>query len=352
MGIGPIQLLYFKFDSTEKLTGQIRKELTDLRGKGLIHLIDVLAVSKSADGTVSRESASDLSDTGAQRFGSAIKKALGLEDPDAMSNEEAMDLVGQSLGLSATDLSKLEAEIEPGEAGLVMLFEHAWAKPLREAVMNAGGKTVMQAFLSPDAVAMVGGEVNAVLKAQAAIEAADKVRAAAMLDAMVSMAGADRIAQLSAAKAAEAETAAALIEASAMEDAEQTIAAAELVKQAAMADTFDTVISAEAVKEEAEDEAAEAILLAAAIEDAAAEDVAETLEADELIKAAAAQDVEDTLAAADAIKAAAVAETLRVLIESGEIQDAAVADTMNTLAAAGVIKQAALNEANAAAADL
>lgn len=314
MAIGPIQIFYFKFDSADKLQGQIRTALTDLRGKGLIRLIDVYAVSKAADGTVNRESVTDLSAEGVQRFGTAIKKAMGLETPDAMSTEEALDLVGESLGLSATDISKLESEIEPGEAGLVLMFEHTWAIPLREAVKAGGGRTIMQAFMSPDAVAMVGGEVNAILKAQQAVEEAEKVRNAARLDALVSMAGAEQIAQLAAARAEEAVMTAELIEESAAEDVAETLAAAEMVKDAALQDAIGMAVEAESIKD-------------AAVDDAV-----------------------DTVVAADLIKQAAIADTLRVLYEAGQIEDAAMSQAIAALTTAGMIEAEAQQRAEEAAA--
>lgn len=314
MSVGPIQIFYFKFDSPDKLQGQIRTALTDLRGKGLIRLIDVYAVSKGTDGTVNRESATDLSVEGTQRFGTAIKKAMGLDTPDAMTGEEALDLVGESLGLSATDISKLEAEIQPGEAGLVLMFEHTWAIPLREAVKAGGGRTVMQAFLSPGAAAMVGGEVNAILKAQEAVEEAEKLRNAARLDALVSLAGAQQIAQLAAARAGEAVAAAELIEESAAEDVADTLAAAEMVKEAALQDAIGTAVEAEAIKD------------------------------------AAVTDAVDTVVAADLIKQAAVADTLRVLYQAGQIEDAAMSDAIAALAVAGMLEAEAQQRAEDAAA--
>lgn len=316
MAIGPIQIFYFKFDELKQVEGQpVRKAIADLRGKGLIRLIDVLFVRKELDGSVSRESATDLSEEGAQRFGGAIKKAMGLDAPDAMSTQEALDLVGQSLGLTATDLNKLESEIEPGQAGLVLMFEHTWAIPLREALKNVGGRAVMQAFLSPDAVAMVGGEVNAILKAQEAVEEAEKIRNAARLDALVSMAGAQQIAQLAAARADEAVASAELIEESAAEDVAETLAAAELVKEAALQDAIGTAVEAEEIKD-------------AAIMDAAV-----------------------TVVQADAIKRAAVADTLRVLYEAGQIQDEAMADALAALEVAGLIEAEARERAELAAGD-
>ena len=314
MAIGPIQIFYFKFDEVKKLENRpVRKAIADLRGKGLIRLIDVYFVSKELDGSVTRETASDLSDDGQARFGAAIKKAMGLDTPDDISQKDALDLVGQSLGLTATDLQKLETEIEPGQAGLVMMFEHTWAIPLREALKEAGGHTVMQAFLSPDAVAMIGGEVNAILKAQQAVEEAEKIRNAARIDALVSMAGAQQIAQLAAARAEEAVITAEIIEESAAEEAAAALSAAEMVRDAAMQDAISVAVEAEEIKE------------------------------------AAVEDVAVTLIEADAIKRAAVADTLRVLYEAGQIEDAAMAEAISALATAGMIEAEAQERAEAAA---
>ena len=350
MAIGPIQIFYFKFDEVKKLENRpVRKAIADLRGKGLIRLIDVYFVSKELDGTVTRETASDLSDDGQARFGAAIKKAMGLDTPDEMSQKDALDLVGQSLGLTATDLQKLETEIEPGQAGLVMMFEHTWAIPLREALKEAGGHTVMQAFLSPDAVAMIGGEVNAILKAQQAVEEAEKIRNAARIDALVSMAGAQQIAQLAAARAEEAVITAEIIEESAAEEAAAALAAAEMVRDAAMQDAISVAVEAEEIKDAAMEEAAEVVAEAELVEEEAEEEALEVLiEADE-IEEEAAIDVAVTLAEADAIKRAAVADTLRVLYEAGQIEDAAMAEAISALATAGMIEAEAQERAEAAA---
>ena len=61
-------------------------------------------------------------------FGSALKKMLGLEDLDALTDAQ---MVEESLGLSARDLPSLASSIAPGEAALVMLVVHVWVWPSR-----------------------------------------------------------------------------------------------------------------------------------------------------------------------------------------------------------------------------
>lgn len=193
MKIGPVQLLMIKFDTADRFTGAIRKEIADLRRRGLLRLLDLLFVAKTADGRVSTMTYSDLNDEQAVEFGSALKKMLGLEDLDALTDAQAFEMVEESLGLSARDLPSLAESIAPGEAALVMLVEHVWAGHLGGAISDSGGRMAMQAFLTRDALALVGGELAAIVEAERTIELAEAIRGAAMLDALLTVAEAEDI---------------------------------------------------------------------------------------------------------------------------------------------------------------
>ena len=47
---GPLQLLVVGFETTERFDGQIARELRDLRGRGLIQVVDARLLSRGADG--------------------------------------------------------------------------------------------------------------------------------------------------------------------------------------------------------------------------------------------------------------------------------------------------------------
>lgn len=191
MTMGPVQLLMIKFDTAERFTGAIRKEIADLRRRGLLRLLDLLFVAKTADGRLSTMSYSDLNDEQAAEFGSALKKMLGLEDMDALTGAQAFELVEDSLGLSAHDLPGLAESILPGEAALVLLVEHVWANRLRSAIDESGGRMAMQALLTRDVLALVGGELAAVVAAERTIDLAEAIRGAVMLDALLTVADAE-----------------------------------------------------------------------------------------------------------------------------------------------------------------
>ncbi|HYO89394.1 MAG TPA: hypothetical protein VER79_12145 [Candidatus Limnocylindrales bacterium] len=193
MTMGPVQLLLIKFDTADRFTGAIRKEIADLRRRGLLRLLDLLFVAKTADGRLSTMTYSDLNDEQAVEFGSALKKMLGLEDIEMLSDAQAFELVEESLGLSARDLPALAESIAPGEAALVLLVEHVWAGKLRGAIHQSGGRITMQALLTRDVLALVGGELAAVVEAERTIELAEAIRGAAMLDALLAVAEAEDI---------------------------------------------------------------------------------------------------------------------------------------------------------------
>src|SRR4051795_13370333 len=50
---GPLQLLVVRFETTERLHGEIARELQELRGRGLIRVLDARFLSRSADGELS-----------------------------------------------------------------------------------------------------------------------------------------------------------------------------------------------------------------------------------------------------------------------------------------------------------
>ena len=203
MMIGPVQLILIKFDMADRFAGSIRKEIADLRRRGLLRLLDLLFVAKTSDGRVSTMTYSDLNEAQEAEFGSAIKKMLGLEELDSLSGAQAFELVEESLGLSASDVGALAEAIEPGEAALVLLVEHVWAGKLRSAIQESGGRMAMQAFLTRDALALIGSELQAIVEAERTIELADGIRGAAMLDALMAFGEAQDIEEEAAALAAE-----------------------------------------------------------------------------------------------------------------------------------------------------
>ena len=217
--IGPIQLVVIGFPRDAQFRGEIIRELTELRGRGVVRLIDALFVRKDDQGRISstmRES--DVTLEQREMLGAVAGGLLGYiaggEDVAVQAADETAQAIAEgAFGLGLGDLQRIKDAIGPGQAALLLLFEHTWATALKGAVRGAGGVPLVQGFLTPEALVLVGAEVRAVVEAEATIALADAVKGAAVLDALAMVEEAEAVKQAAAAEAARALIAAGLIEA-------------------------------------------------------------------------------------------------------------------------------------------
>src|SRR5918998_2275289 len=184
--LGPLQLLVVGFETTEHFDGQIARELRDLRGRGLIRVVDARLLSRSADGELTD---TDLNEIIGEPFGSPWRPAahlFGLNGAGdaALAAGTTPETYARVAGFALDDLRQLTDEIGHGEHAAVLLVEHLWASRLRELVIERGGQLVAQGMLTPEVMMLVGAELQAKADAEAAIELAEAARGAALLDAL------------------------------------------------------------------------------------------------------------------------------------------------------------------------
>ncbi len=140
MAIGPFQLLMLGF-SQPNFQGEIVRELERLRDNDLIRVIDALAVYKDALGNVSTSETSQLNPTEADDLGGLISDLVGLgkqvgSGAEITPRPDSTQNVG---AISDEDIWDALAEIPKNCAAAMILIEHRWAIPLRDAVTRAGG---------------------------------------------------------------------------------------------------------------------------------------------------------------------------------------------------------------------
>ena len=153
MAIGPVQLIVLGFRSPD-FHGEIIAELERLKESGTVGVIDALAVYKDADGEVEAMHLSNLSTDEAVELGSKVGALIGLgfegepglEAGAVAGAEAAAD--GVSV-FSDDDAWDVLAEIPNDSAAALLLIEHQWAIPLRDAVARAGGFRISDGFISP-----------------------------------------------------------------------------------------------------------------------------------------------------------------------------------------------------------
>ncbi len=184
--IGPLQLVLVGFETTERFRGEIARELADLRGRGMIRVLDARLFTRSADGRLTEVDLNPLlRDPPPDR---AIAHLLGANGGAGNGARTPAEALARTAGFALEDLRRLTDEIEPGDHAAVVLIEHLWAARLREAVIEAGGRLLGQGYLTPEVVMIVGAELQARADAEAAIELAEAARGAALVDALETLA--------------------------------------------------------------------------------------------------------------------------------------------------------------------
>jgi uncharacterized membrane protein len=153
MAIGPVQLLVVGFKHPD-FQGEIREELDRLRDNDLVRVIDALAVRKDADGNTEALHASQLSGDEQAAFGALVGGLIGLgaagEEGFEIGAERGAEAVAERGGVLSDETAwDVLEEIPPDTAGLLVLLEHRWAIPLRDAIARAGGFRLASEFISP-----------------------------------------------------------------------------------------------------------------------------------------------------------------------------------------------------------
>ncbi len=235
MTVGPVQVIIFGFDRTDQFRGEVLEELINLRGRGLIRLIDLFLAVKNPSGEVIAAETNDLTEQESVEFGQVIGKLLGVTELEtgevsAEAVERTLAAASHSVGLDYNGLRQVVEDLLPGKAFGVLMFEHTWAIPLRDAIRRAGGVPLAQGFLTQEAMIMVGEELQAIADAERTIEVAQIVKSAAILDTLATLQEAEAIKTAIAADVIRTLTIANLIEEAAVAEAIDTLATANLLE--------------------------------------------------------------------------------------------------------------------------
>ena len=160
MAIGPVQLLVIGFEHPD-FHGQIIEELERLRESDTVRVIDALAVYKAADGEFEVEHLSNLSEDEAIELGSKVGALVGL-GIDGEDGFEAGAEAGAAAGADGIQVFDDEdawdvlEQIPNDSAAALVVLEHHWAVPLRDAIARAGGYRVADGFISPLDLVAIG----------------------------------------------------------------------------------------------------------------------------------------------------------------------------------------------------
>lgn len=160
MTIGPVQLLVIGFSQPD-FEGEIAAELARLRESDTVKVIDAMVVYKDADGDLSVTHLDTLTDEDRLEYGATLGALIGLGF-DGEEGAEAGAVAGAELASEGIDVIEENADwdvlagIPDDSAAALLLIEHHWAVPLRDAIARAGGFRIDDGFISPLDLVEVG----------------------------------------------------------------------------------------------------------------------------------------------------------------------------------------------------
>jgi hypothetical protein len=119
MALGPVEVLVLSFPGSQ-FNGAIIPELERLTSSGIITVIDGVFVTRDDNGDVTFIEFEELG-----------------ENHDAARLAAVLDQV-ESL-ISDEDVLELADGLAPGDSEAILVFEHTWSKPFRDAIVDSGG---------------------------------------------------------------------------------------------------------------------------------------------------------------------------------------------------------------------
>jgi fructosamine-3-kinase len=119
--LGPVDYVVVEFPAgASNFTGEMAAELRALADSKTIRVIDVLILTKDADGSV---------------------EATELSDIDELGELETIEAELAEL-LAADDVAQLAVAMEPGSTAGVLIWENLWAAPFASAARRSGGQLI------------------------------------------------------------------------------------------------------------------------------------------------------------------------------------------------------------------
>ena len=118
--LGPIDYLAVEWPGRH-VTGEGFRLLMDLVDREIVRVLDIVFISKNADGTVSKVEVADV------------------------EHSEALDerLWGLSSGLlDQSDIDQVAAAIQPGSLAGILVYENVWAVPMWTAMDRSSARLV------------------------------------------------------------------------------------------------------------------------------------------------------------------------------------------------------------------
>jgi hypothetical protein len=135
MTLAPVEVVVLAFPGN-RFSGKILPELQRLLDAGTISIVDGLFLRKDENGDVTFIEVDEVgTDEGVAELAALFDRF------DEMISDE--------------DIEELSAALDPNSSAAVLVFEHTWVRPLRDAIVEAGGVLAENFRVPPEVVAEV-----------------------------------------------------------------------------------------------------------------------------------------------------------------------------------------------------
>jgi uncharacterized membrane protein len=120
---GPVEVAVISFEGN-RFNGEIAPALAALVEQGIVRIVDLVFVARDGSGQV---------------------RTFELDDAEADVADVMSPLADEVSGLlSEDDIREIGERLQPNSSAAMVVFEHAWLRRLREAILNANGRLVAQ----------------------------------------------------------------------------------------------------------------------------------------------------------------------------------------------------------------
>jgi hypothetical protein len=133
MAVGPVDVYIIGFPGN-KFSGRIAPAIMELVESGTIRVLDLLFLSKDADGVVTRLAAADIDDDGAAYL------AIEVTQPGALGSEDA---------------EEVSDDLPANSSALLIAFENLWTAKVVDALRDADAVMIDSIRIPVDVVEAV-----------------------------------------------------------------------------------------------------------------------------------------------------------------------------------------------------
>jgi hypothetical protein len=146
--LGPVDYVVVGFPADKAdFSGAMADELKKLMDSDTVRVLDLLMVTKGEDGTVAVAELRDHDET-------ELGELRALE----------ADL---SLVLALDDVEEIGADLGPGSAAAVLVWENTWAGPFASAIRHSGGELIARGHIPTQALIAAAEEDREAAAAEA-----------------------------------------------------------------------------------------------------------------------------------------------------------------------------------------